>query len=1130
MTMHKDTAQDVFKVRRDYNNWVANETLEDYALRYTPLNFRKWSIGHVASTAFSTSSFMVLEALGATLLLHFGFINSLFAILASGGLILLVSFPIGYYAAEYNLDMDLLTRGAGFGYLGSTITSLIYATFTFVFFSFEAAIMAYSISGLFGLKLHWSYLFCSLVVIPIVTQGITVISQFQKYTQAIWLVLLFLPYVYLFVNKSYILHDITVFPGVYGSGHGFDFGMFCAGVSILMPLLAQIGEQADYLRFMPDKTEANKRAWHLGVMVGGSGWVVMSFIKILGGLVLAYLALHMGLTISDAVNPNQLYLLAYHQVFVSPWVVLSLVTVLIVISQLKINVTNAYAGSLAWSNFFSRLTHNHPGRVVWVVFNILIALMLMELNLLQVMDRVLGLFSNIVVPWVMTVVVDLVINKPLGLSPKGIEFRRAYLYDINPVGLISVSFTFLISVVVYLGLMGNAFIPYAILISIFFPVILTPLIAYLTHGKYYIAREPVVDLPGQHSYLCCVCGNNFEKPDIVSSCPAYQGNICSLCCTLELRCQDQCRPHARLGEQFMRWASGVLPSQIITYLKFGLGHYLILMAGFTVMILLLFGLVYFQGIQDVGRIDIELIGRINIIYVRVFFGLFLFAGVTAWWLVLASKSRQIALEEAKSQTQMLMQEIEAHNQTEQLLQEAKRSADMANMAKSRYIMSISHELRTPLNSILGYAQILDGDESIPANRRKAVSIMRRSGEHLLSVIEGTLDIARIESSRLRLDMKPFKFREMVQEIVCMFDLQSCSKGIDFIYCGVSVMPIMVRSDASRVRQVLINVIGNAIKFTTEGKVVLNLKYLNEVATFDIIDTGPGIDAKDIERIFEPFTRVGHTDRDSVTGTGLGLTISKMLVNLMGGDISVSSTVGVGSSFKLRLYLPQVRTYDSVGFLDNKVYIGYQGERKKILIVDNEVLDRDLLVSILSPLGFELAQAATGYECLELMQRFKPDLIFVDLAMPEMDGWQTIRLIRSQRLTSCEIAVISANVFEKTVGNDLGVSSRQFHTKPLNIGELLNYIGEALQLDWISHQVNHIEALPNNGIITFPPDEYLMELNKNIDMGFLNGILSLLDQINQLDESYFDFVNVARNLTANFKLVELKMLIRRDKLS
>ena len=394
--------QRVIKVRRDYNAWVASESLEDYALRFTPRSFRKWSTWRVANTALGgAASFLVLEALGGTLLLQYGFVNTFWAILATAAIIFAAGLPISIYAARHGLDMDLLTRGAGFGYIGSTITSLIYASFTFIFFALEAAIMAYALELAFDIPPAWGYLLCALVVIPLVTHGVTAISQLQVWTQPLWLLLLVVPYVVVFNAHPGLIGELRAYTGESGAtsnkGGAFDPLLFGGALTVGIALITQMGEQADYLRFMPEKTRANRGRWWLAVLIGGPGWVVPGVLKMLGGALLAYLALTLAVPADRAVDPNQMYLAAYELVFPHYGWAVAATAVLVVVSQLKINVTNAYAGSLAWSNFFARVTHSHPGRVVWVVFNTLIALMLMELEVFKAIGGVLGLYSNIAV-------------------------------------------------------------------------------------------------------------------------------------------------------------------------------------------------------------------------------------------------------------------------------------------------------------------------------------------------------------------------------------------------------------------------------------------------------------------------------------------------------------------------------------------------------------------------------------------------------------------------------------------------------------------------------------------------------------------------------------------------------------
>ncbi len=1117
--------QHVFKVRRDYNTWVANETLEDYALRFTPRSYRKWTEFQVANTAFSSASFLVLEAVGATLLVNYGFVNAALAILVAGIIIFLVSLPISRYSAVYGLDMDLLTRGSGFGYLGSTITSLIYAAFTFIFFALEAAIMASALLLAFDIPLAWGYLICALVVIPLVTRGITAISRMQTFTQPLWLILLLLPFLVLLLHQPQEIAGLIGYGGRNGGIPGFDIRLFSAAMTVVMAIIAQMGEQADYLRFMPERTSKNRHRWLIAVLIGGTGWLVFSIVKMLGGSLLAFLAIRHNVPEELAVNPNQMYLTAYSYVFSDGAWAVAATAVFVVISQLKINVTNAYAGSLAWSNFFSRLTHSHPGRVVWVVFNALIAFALMEMDLFQAMGRVLGLYANVATAWVMSVVADLVINKSLGLSPPGIEFRRAYLYDVNPVGAGAMGITSVLSVSVYLGLFGHSIQPFAIFISIILPLILAPLIAWSTSGKYYIARQP--DLFGAkadaETHTCCICGTNFESSDM-AGCPAYQGNICSLCCTLDARCHDLCKPQARLADQ---WAA-LLPATARPYLEAGLGYYLLLMTGFVVLLGLLIGLLYYQESLALNDSDTVLLQHLRNIFIRISAALLLVSGIITWWMVLTNKSRQVAQAEANYQTQLLVQEIDSHNRTDELLQKAKLTADQANQAKSRYIMAISHELRTPLNSILGYAQILDTDNTIPLNRRQAISVIRRSGDHLLSLIEGTLDIARIESGKVSLNIRPLYFLDFVQQIVSMFELQARNKGIDFCCRPYGELPVLVRADAGRLRQILINILGNAVKFTTRGGVVFHLKYQSELVTFEIEDSGPGIEMEELEYIFEPFSRGSATHVGATGGTGLGLTIAKMLTDLMGGELTVESELGKGSKFRIRLFLPHLPSTQIEQEFPRAQCIGYVGIRRRILIVDNEKSDRELLVSMLEPLGFQLAQAASGQECMEIIPGFIPHLVFMDLTMPGIDGWETIRRIRSIKSMRCKTAIISANAFEKDMPNDLGITPENFFTKPVNVHAILNWIGKELDLEWVTAEtLTGLSDIPS--VLTqskYPPDEYLRRLSEQIELGYIKGILNILDEIRETFEMYDDFGRKMRQMTGQFQFGAMKEILRR----
>jgi signal transduction histidine kinase/CheY-like chemotaxis protein/purine-cytosine permease-like protein len=1118
-----EAVQRVVKVRRDYNTWVARESIEDYALRFTPRSFRRWSELRVANTAFGVASFLVLEAVGATLLVDYGFINAFWAILAAGLIIFLAGLPISLYAARYGVDMDLLTRGAGFGYIGSTLTSLVYASFTFIFFAFEAAIMAYALDLAFDIPPAWGYMLCAVVVIPLVTHGVTAISRLQTLTQPVWLVMLVVPYIFVFRERPDILSSIVGYGGEHGAEAAFNIHAFGAAVTVGIALITQMGEQADYLRFMPEKTAATARRWWVGVLVGGPGWVLLGVVKMLGGALLAYLAISNSVPAERAVDPNQMYLAAYEYVFPNLHWAVGATALFVIVSQLKINVTNAYAGSLAWSNFFARLTHSHPGRVVWMVFNTLIALVLMELDVFQALGKVLGLYANVAISWMMAVVADLVINKPLGLSPPGIEFKRAHLYDVNPVGVGAMGIASLLSVAAYMGLFGESAQAFSALIALVTAFVTAPLIAWATGGRYYIARKPA---PGGAAIRqCVICEREYEADDL-ARCPAYQGDICSLCCSLDARCNDLCKPDARLSAQWSGAMRRILPPQVWPYLETGLGHYLLLMGVIAPGLALLVWLLHYQGLSLLGERAGEFAPAMSLAFLRAYAALLLLSGLVVWWLVLTHKSRQVAQEESNRQTHLLMKEIESHRRTDEQLQQAKQAADLANQAKSRYITAISHELRTPLNSILGYAQILDGDDSIPVHRRQAVNVIRRSGDHLLSVIEGTLDIARIEGGKLTLDVKPLDFADFMQQIVGMFELQARNKGLEFHFEPKGEIPPIVRADEKRLRQILINLLGNAVKFTARGHICLRLAYRMEMATFEIEDSGPGISGAEMERIFDPFSR--GTSAQGASGAGLGLTISRMFADVMGGELTAKSEPGVGSVFRVRLFLPQVRGELAARELPRKNLVGYRGERRRILIVDNERVDREFLITLLEPLGFVLGQAASGQACLTELPDFRPDLVFMDLAMPGMDGWETLRRIRGGAYATTPVAIISANAYERGLNNDnsaLGIGEHDFILKPVQVAKLLDWIGQRLGLEWLeADQREPVMQMPAD--LVYPPESLLDALSHQVELGYVKGILARLDEIEAADPAYAGFVAEVRDLTRNFRLDAIPPLLEK----
>ena len=1091
------TVQRIVKIRRDYNTWVANETIEDYALRFTPRAFRKWSIFRVANTAFGAIAFLVLEAIGGTLAVHYGFINAFWAILAVSLIIFLTGLPISYYAARHGVDMDLLTRGAGFGYIGSTISSFIYASFTFILFALEAAIMAYALELYFGLPLWLGYLASALAVVPLVTHGVTLISRIQMVSQPLWLLLMALPFIAIALKRPELPIELLQFAGTDQANAHFNTLAFGAATAVGVALIPQIGEQVDFLRFMPPPGKKRLR-WHLGVLAAGPGWAVVGALKMLAGALLALLVLQGGASLAQAVNPTHMYLAGFKLLGAGPRLALLATVVFVVVSQIKINMTNAYAGSLAWSNFFARLTHSHPGRVVWACFNALIAVLLMELNVFQALDQVLGLFSNIALAWIAAVVADLVINKPLGLSPPGIEFRRAYLYDINPVGVGAMLLASLLSVAAFSGLFGATAQAFSAFIALATAFAAAPAIAYLTSGRYYIARQAVA----AHNNTCSICDKAYEAEDM-AHCPAYQGPICSLCCCLDARCDDACKPHARLSVQWQGAMHWLLPRSAWPYLVSGLGYYLLLMTLTLLFLAGLLGLLYLhEATALVQAGQALLLAPLRLAFLKIFGALLLVSAIVAWWLVLNREGRRVAQEEA---------------------QQARKLADQANQAKSRYIAGISHEIRTPLNSILGYAQLLEHDPAMPPHRQQAIRVIRGSGEHLLSLIEGTLDIARIEGGRLSVDLNPLQFATFIAQLVQMFEQQAASKGLAFRYEVQGNLPTVVRADRKRLGQILINILGNAVKFTSQGSIAFRLRYQRDMAHFEVEDSGPGILEHELERIFEPFARGSAGDAANCGGTGLGLPISKLLTELMGGELTVRSTPGVGSVFGVRLLLPRLHAEAPPPDAAPLQRSGYAGVRRRILVVDNDRNDRELLAEILTPLGFIVGQAASGLECLQCQAGFAPDLILMDLAMPGMDGWEASHLLRTGHGCTVPIGIVSANAYDKGLPNPAGIGADDFFTKPVQLAELMDWIGRRLQLDWLTPEAPAASA-PPSGLPQLPPAAQLAPLRAQVKAGYMRGIKQQLDVIATLGEPYRQFVDIMQGHALRFELEAMARLL------
>jgi signal transduction histidine kinase/purine-cytosine permease-like protein/DNA-binding NarL/FixJ family response regulator len=1099
--------QKIIRERRQYNQWVNSQTLEDYALRFTADRARK-SSARVGNTALGPIAFLACEAIGGTITLLYGFPNAAWAIAAFAVLMFLIGLPIAIYAARYGVDIDLLTRGAGFGYMGSTVTSLIYASFTFLLFSIEASIMSVALNLVFGIPMWIAHICSSLVVIPIALYGISLISRMQIVTQPIWLVLQFVPIAVIAWKHPADIAAWTAWPASSGGGGGFNFVLFGLAASVLLSLLPQIGEQVDYLRFLPNRTKQNRVGWWTAVIGTGPGWVLLGGFKLLVGSFLAVWAIRQGVHPSQADEPTIMYHLAFRETFQSPTVALVLTGIFVIVCQLKINVTNAYAGSIAWSNFFSRLTHSHPGRVVWLVFNVVLALLLMEIGIFRAIESILVIYANFAAGWIGALTADLVVNKPLGYSPKHIEFKRAHLYDVNPVGVGALAISVVLSSAAFMGAFGE----YARILSPFVALLVAfvaaPLIAIATQGRYYLAR-PDGGLPGKAAELeCSICENVFERGDI-AMCPAYSGPICSLCCTLEARCRDVCKTNSRFNEQLDLFIAKVLPARAAAMLNTRAGHFSGLLLLSNLAIGLLLGLIYQQYSGSVPAERETIRTTLWLVY----FALLFVSGVMSWLIVLAHESRRAAEAESARQTSMLMDEIDAHKRTDAALQKAKEVAEAANVAKTRYIAGISHEIRSPLNSIYGYAQLLE--RGAAGSSDNAVRVIRRSAEHLADLIDGILDISKIENGILRLNRDRVPLVEFLDQIVDMFRLQAAAKGIDFVYTRPPNLPAFVHVDQKRLRQILINLLSNAIKYTERGSAALTVRYRSQVAEFEVTDTGVGIPAGEIDRVFEPFERGHGANVRAIPGTGLGLTITKLLTQIMGGEISATSREGAGTTFTVKLLLSEAAPVAAAADERRSPIIGYTGARRRLLLVDDDPSHLDIVQNLLRPLDFVLFTAPDGQSGLELARHCRPDLAMVDISMPGMSGWQVARRMRADPGFRGRIVIVSANAHEFSPG---GTDSTHdaFLIKPLDMQRLLECLAQQLGLTWLhapadASAVEAADAPASDVAAHHVDDLYQLGL-----IGHVRGIQAKLREM-EADPANKSFANRMRAMVASFDL-------------
>ena len=506
---------------------------------------------------------------------------------------------------------------------------------------------------------------------------------------------------------------------------------------------------------------------------------------------------------------------------------------------------------------------------------------------------------------------------------------------------------------------------------------------------------------------------------------------------------------------------------------------------------------------------------------------------------------------AKKESEIYQLKNVALEQAKETAENALRRAEAANQAKSVFLANMSHELRTPLNGILGYAQILKRDKTINKQQSNGLNIIEQSGKHLLTLINDILDLSKIEAEKMELHPTNFFFSTFLENIVAIIRMHAQQKDINLIYEAPNTLLLGIQADETRLRQVIINLLGNAIKFTEKGKVFFRVIQKNKsnnksaletkssntpTATirFEIEDEGVGMTPKQLQKIFLPFEQVGDTQRRA-TGTGLGLSISQKLVQAMGGQLAVKSKLGKGSIFWFEIDLPIADMIPKNMHPREKTIIAYKAKKEKsfkILVADDEATNRLVMIDLLAPMGFEIIEAEDGQEAIAQTQDQEVDLIFMDMTMPKINGLEAIQQIRQiPTMKDIPIVIASASVFEEDKQQGKIAGSDDFLAKPIEAEKVYIILEKHLDLEWlyevsentVDYNQNPSQQINDVPLIAPPPVE-LAKLSEFAQQGNLNAIQKQATQFEMLDEKYKPLARKLKQLAQRFEDREILNLI------
>lgn len=472
-----------------------------------------------------------------------------------------------------------------------------------------------------------------------------------------------------------------------------------------------------------------------------------------------------------------------------------------------------------------------------------------------------------------------------------------------------------------------------------------------------------------------------------------------------------------------------------------------------------------------------------------------------------------------------------HRFEKQQLQQSMIMADVANQAKSEFLANMSHELRTPLNGILGYAQLLRRSEALPETAQKGIDVIQQCGNHLLLLINDVLDLSKIEARKLELHPKVFDLPAFLQSIVEIGSVRAKQKGIDFRYDADDTLCPGISADEKRLRQVLLNLLGNAIKFTDMGQVTLRVRSLNRTGNpnsqslrFEVQDTGIGISPEQIEKICLPFEQVGRASHKQ-QGAGLGLAITSQILQVMDSRLDIKSQPGVGSTFGFAVTVPSSDEWLATVEDESPVIpMGYHGRKQTILVIDDRWENRSVLLNLLEPLGFNVIEAVDGQQGMEQAELHYLDLIITDLVMPVMDGLEFIHALRHHpALRTLPVIASSASVSDGDRHHSLAAGADSFLPKPINLQALLQALQMHLAIEWIYAPPSAEPPVtsPSTTAIVVPPVEQLQGLIDLVRKGDLDGFIQAAEQ---LDAPFQGFAQTVVSLAEGFQVKQLKAVL------